>query len=946
VSHPFGNLVSQHLHRKHALSQSKLAAGILQAPAVVTAMCQGRRLTGPRARERVVSIIGWLHQQGALYTLGEANALLNAAGMASLNGNSTVEVALAQALRSEPNRAMAEASIASPTVTSDYALVGRQLELGHLRSAWNKARDGQAHFVCIAGEAGIGKTRLAEELMSEIQGQGHIVTRTRAYALEGRLAYAPVADWLRSLALATSVRGLNAMWRSELARLLPELLSEDATLTPPQPLTERWQRKNFFEALVHVFNALDGHPLLLVLDDLQWCDLETLEWLHYLMAAAPHLKLLIVGTVRDTELDAGHPLHKLWRDLTRDEQLTHVSLSPLSQQDTARLGAAVARHELTAHIAVQLFQQSEGNPLFAIESMRSQQEEPRESLTPASSRHASVAIPSKVYAVIQGRLAQLSLEARALAETAAVIGRAFTLLLLAQVSGRDEAAAAQGVDELWQRRLVREQDNASYDFSHDRIRDVAYAEITPGRRSLLHRAVAQALEQLHVSQLDAVSGELADHYQQAGLLEQALTYLRQSVAVSRRLYAHSETIRYLEKALAVTHLAADNPEFKSAEIDLWHELGFARLWNYGFGSAPVAEAWSKAHTLAMQAGSIFQRSRALLTLAAHFRNRGNWRQCRAYEELALPLAEATEDVFLIGSVLGSYGGSLYHFGELKQALMYLRRNVSLSDTPVQPSFLWMRGSLADVTHIRIAKCLWLMGFPDQARTISDEIVELAHTRVELFERFAVFDFTAMLHSFMRNVEVVRALGETLIDLGEKYGFEHYFRAGRMYRGWALAHCGDPWTGASLVRESINGHRADGSRQFEPYWRSVLAETLLLAGELKEANDEITAALSFADETGNTYWSAHLLKLKGDVAFALSGIEAEAEAWYCRALDLAKAQGAKSLALRASVSLARLWQRQGKCADAHVLLSRIYTWFTEGFDTADLMEAKALLEEMT
>jgi tetratricopeptide (TPR) repeat protein len=529
------------------------------------------------------------------------------------------------------------------------------------------------------------------------------------------------------------------------------------------------------------------------------------------------------------------------------------------------------------------------------------------------------------------------------AETAAVMGRAFTLPLLAQASGRDEEVVVQGVDELWQRRLLREQDGAQYDFSHDRIRDVAYAEITPARQCVLHRRVARALETLHANHLDMMSGELAEHYQQAGALEQALIYFRQAAAVARRLYAHREVIRYLEKALVVTHMAPENPAFRTAEIDLWHELGFARIWVHDFGSEPVAEAWRAALALAMQFGSPFQRGRALLIAATLARNRGDWRTCRDYEEQAFPFADGSGDLFLRGSLLGAYGGTLYHFGELERALDTLDQNIVLSDAPVQPSFIWMRSSLSDVTQVRKAKCLWLMGFPDQARTISDDIVKLAHVRVELFERFAVFDFTAMLHSFMRNVDVVRVLGEELIELGEKYEFEFYLRVGRMYQGWTQAQCGDPRKGVSLVRESINGHRANGNRQFETYWRSMLAETLALAGDIHMALSEVDAALTYADESGNVYWSAHLLKLKGDYVFARSGSAVEAEAWYRCALEVARSQGARSLELRAVIALARLWQKQGKCVEAHALLSEIYNWFTEGFDTADLKEAEALLD---
>ncbi len=944
MSHLFGDLVSQHLHRKHSLSQSKLAAGILQPPAVVSAMCKGQRLTGPQARERVVAIIGWLHKQGALVTLNEANAMLTAAGMAALNGNSSVEAALTQALRSRPKQPAFEPRLTPLPVTSEFPLVGRRAELEQLRAAWNQASRGQAHFVCITGDAGIGKTRLAEELLAEVHGQGHIAARTRAYALEGRLAYAPLADWLRSPALADGVSALDAVWRSELARLLPELLSEDTNLAPPQPLTERWQRKNLYEALVRAFSSSRGRPLLLVLDDLQWCDFETLEWLQYLLGAAPHLIFLIVGTVRDAELEADHPLHKLWRDLARDGQLTLMPLAPLSETETARLGAAVARHELDSNVAAQLFHESAGNPLFAIESVRSRPEL-QNGIAAVPSKQPTVALPPRVYAVIQHRLAQLTPKAHAVAELGAVIGRAFTLKLLAQASGRDEATAAQGADELLQRRLLREQDNIHYDFDfgHDRIRDVAYAEIAPNRRRVLHGHVAQALETIHADHLDAVAGELGEHYRQAGSLEKALACFRQAAGVARRLYAHSEVTRYLEKAIEVTRMAPDNPAFRAAEIDLWQELGFARIVIHDWASKPVGDAWLNSHLLATKYGSLFQQGEALHSLATVNRNRGQWRAAHDYDKLALPITQIAGDPALLAKTTYNHATSLYHFGEFERARLLFHECLEHFDTS-RSSTIWLVGDLPRQPQIRLAKCLWMLGFPDQARAKMSELLVIAHAHSQSWGRFSAFDFFAMLYTYLRDIAGVRQMSEELMQISTKHEYPFYIRAANMYRGWVQAQCGDASSGVRLVRESVDVHRERGIRMFEPYWRALLAETLMLSGELREADDEVSAALAFADETGNKYWSAHLLKLKGDCALALSGSAEEAEAWYRRSLELAKGQGARSLELRAAMALVRLWQgrNEHKRTEAHAVLTEVYGWFTEGFDTADLQEARALL----
>ena len=950
MSHPFGDLLSQHLHRKHGLSQSKLAAGILQEPAIITHMCKGERLTGPQARERVLAIVGWLHKQGALSKLGEANALLMAAGLAPLRTADPTEAGLVRQLSHSAH--LAHPAPTPPTnnaprlIASEFSLVGRQTEWEMLCAAWRTAVHSQAHVVAIAGEAGIGKTRLAEELLTDVQRQGYRVARTRAYALEGRLAYAPVADWLRTAALADELRALDAVWRTEIARLLPELLIEDATLSPPQPLTERWQLKRLFEALLQVFSAVAQHnPVLLVLDDLQWCDPETLEWLQYLLSAAPQLKLLVVGTVRDTEVDAEHPLHKLWRHLLQDGQLTHLPLTPLSEEETTHLGAAVLHRQLDAPVAARLYHECAGNPLFVIESLRFQPGPLQVAPAQAGQRDGFTSLPPKVYAVIQARLATLSPQAHAVAELAAVAGRAFTPELLAQAGQRDVMGVALGVDELCQRRLVREQSNAHYDFSHDRIRDVAYAEISPAKRRALHRAVAQALESIHADQLDGVAGELAGHYQQADALEQALTYFRQAAAVAQRLYSHGEAARYLERAIAITQMRPDNPEFRSVEIDLWDKLGVARTWIYGWGSEPVGEAWIRLHALAMQTGTIHQRVRALVTLGGFSSNRGEWRKCHDYQKLALPLAENSGDTYLIADMFSGYARSLYHFGELEQSLVYFRHVLALVAALVPLTFTKTWNVLHDGLLIRMSLCLWLLGYPDQAHKTVHKALENNHTRVDVFDHFGSLDFSAQLYSFIRNIDMVQSLGETLIEMSQKYDFSFFLCSGQFFRGWALAHIGDARAGAVLVREGFNGMRRHGSRMLEPYSRAMLAEALALAGEHKEALEEVNAGITFADEMGNVYWNAQLLKQKGDLLQTLGAPDSEAEEWYQRALTLARAQSARSLELRAAMGLARLWHKQGKAAQAHCLLADIYGWFTEGFDTPDLKDAQLLLAEL-
>ena len=332
-------------------------------------------------------------------------------------------------------------------------------------------------------------------------------------------------------------------------------------------------------------------------------------------------------------------------------------------------------------------------------------------------------------------------------------------------------------------------------------------------------------------------------------------------------------------------------------------------------------------------------------LAGAASNRGEWRKCFDYEQQALPLAENSGYIYLIATSLGGYGRSLYHFGELEQALLYFRRAVALVVGPSQPVFTKMWNSHHDGLLTRLAQCLWLLGFPDQAHKTIHEALEVIHTRVVIFDRFGPLDFSGQFYSFIRNIDMVQRLGEELTEMSGKYDFSFFLCSGQLFCGWALAHIGDAQAGALLARTGLKGFEKHGSRMLEPYSRAMLAEALALAGEHREALDEVNAGIAFANEMGNVYWNAQLLKLKGDLLQTLGAPDREVEDWYQRALTLARSQNARSLELRAAMGLAQLWQKQGKQAEAQHLLAEIYGWFTEGFDTPDLRDAQLLLAEL-
>jgi len=431
-------------------------------------------------------------------------------------------------------------------------LVGRHQEWVRLQETWQAASAGRPHFVLVTGEAGIGKTRLAEELVQWAERQGIATATARCYAAEGALAYAPVVAWLRARPLPP----LEPVWCSEIARLLPELLAEQPDLSPPGPLTEAWQRQRFFESLARAILG-GSQPLLLLIDALQWCDRGTLEWLHYLLRLDPQARLLVVGTCRPEEMGDDHPLASLLQALHHDEQLTEIELGTLDEAETVSLTANVAGGELDPDLAACLYRETEGIPLFVMEIVRSGL--PVGDQEPEAGEWETVCwpepLPARVKAALMARLAQLSPPTRELAGVAATIGREFTFTVLARASELDEDTLVRALDELWQRRIVREQGADAYDFSHDKFREAAYASLSAARQRLLHRRVAQALEAVYADDLDPVSAQVAAHYERASLPEQATLYYQRAAEAAQRIYDNEESVRYFRRALALLEAA-------------------------------------------------------------------------------------------------------------------------------------------------------------------------------------------------------------------------------------------------------------------------------------------------------------------------------------------------------------------------------------------------------
>ncbi|MCB0056574.1 MAG: tetratricopeptide repeat protein, partial [Caldilineaceae bacterium] len=558
-------------------------------------------------------------------------------------------------------------------------LVGREAEWAQLLEAWHEAT-GSARLALLTGEAGIGKTRLVEALVEWVSRQGIPALVARCYAAGGELPYAAVVSWLRSQPLPP----LADPWLRELARLLPEILVEHPNLLSPAPLTEMWQRLHLFEALAHAL--LDGrNALLLFLDDLQWCDRDTLDWLQYLLTTRPansvQPQLLIVATLRSEESAANPALAAQlaqWQaEFIRARQLTEIELGPLSENATLALADRVAGRPFDRALGPLLYQSTEGHPLFIVEMVRAGFS--RESKQMLSVNHAANALrdastlPARVRQVLTARLGQLSPTARGVVELAAVVGRAFTYGVLIGATDLSEELLVMALDECWQKRIIREQSEDAYDFSHDKLREVAYAGLSQTRRRWLHGRVAQALEQAHAADMDSVSGQIAAHYEHAGKPQSAITFYRRAATLSHRIYANDEAIKLyqymLQGELGKILSAADICAIKLALGEVWRVNGqWAQAQSINQEVLAAAESMGN---VALEA----QAQRALadvLRLQGHYDSALEW---LARAELAF---EAIKDWRGVVSALWTMGEVYWFKGDHKRALASLEQQLQIA----------------------------------------------------------------------------------------------------------------------------------------------------------------------------------------------------------------------------------------------------------------------------
>jgi DNA-binding SARP family transcriptional activator/predicted ATPase len=755
------------------------------------------------------------------------------------------------------------------------ALVGRTMEWHRLASAWQSAVKGGPRVAVISGEPGIGKTRLADELYQSCVRQGHAAAHSRCYAGHGQVAYAPVAEWLRSDAVRAGWANLRPQQLVELARLAPEIREQFPELEPlapgqPSLLAESWQRLHFYESLSAAFGK-SRKPILLYLDDMQWCDPESFEWLSVLLTSSAAAGVLVLGTVRAEETGRDHPFTRFLAGLRQSEMVLEIPLEPLDDQQTAELARLESVQPLDSGNVVEIFRATRGNPLFVVESVRAGLQSTR------------------VHAVIAARLAQLTATSYELAGLASVVGRPFSFELLEKATDWDEGSVSRALDELWRRRVIESRGAAEYDFTHDRLREVACAELSPVRQRYLHRRVARAMAEVYGADIESWNGQIASHFEQAGMAEEAIEHYSRAAAYARQRYADTEAADLLRRALALCRGFSESDRRLKQELDLLVTLGPALVTTEGYSAAEVGETYERALELSrrLEGRNIF----VILSGAWVFHVvRGDLEKAREFslEFMRVAEREPTPGLMQAGNFL--MGSCLFHLGQLKASLDHMTAAIETHSGPAESVLALFAGPDLGVScRAYLAHLAWHREDGDHADVHAAEAIATAQRMRHPFRQAIALDYATMLHVFRGDSRAALERGREAVELCSRHGFAYYLAMANVLTGWAAAAEGDAAAGLAQLREGLEGMRSLGAEVRLPYYFTLLAETFGRAGLVGEALASLSTGFAFASKNGEEWPLAELHRVQGDLLAAEGKLE-PARASYRRGVQAARRSG--------------------------------------------------------
>jgi DNA-binding winged helix-turn-helix (wHTH) protein/predicted ATPase len=857
-----------------------------------------------------------------------------------------------------------------PRATPAPQLVGRAAEVAQLHTCFAQAQQGLRQIVWVTGEAGVGKTTLVDAVVPQLAaaaglrlGRGQCIEHYgvgEAYLplLEalGRLGRAPGGELL-----VACLRQYAPTWLAHLPALCPPEVRA-AVQRQGQGATQARMLRELAEAL-EVLAA--EQPLVLVLEDLHWSDPSTVEALALLARRREAARLLVLGTYRPVDLLLhDHPLKRVKQELVAHGLCVEVPLGGLSPQAVAtyvaqRRGALAGHEELAAWV----YQRTEGHPLFMMQVVDelAQQHLLQGAALPAADRPGDPAldlvVPQGLQALLAAQLGRLDAPAQQVLEVGSVAGAEFAVASVVAglhmapeaVEAVCEALARQG-QFLEERGLIAWPDgtvSGCYGFRHVLYQEVVYQQMSAGRRMRCHQAIGVRLEAGYGGQVAAIAAALAMHFERGRDYRRAVQYLSQAADTAAQRHAPYEVIALLTRAVALLALLPETAARTQQELALQLALGPALLATKGQGALEVEQTYSRARALYAQGGALPQRLATLWGLCRFYQSRGLFQRAQEVGDQLARLAQGAADPLHRLMAHEAVGTTLFYCGEYAAARTSLEQGIALIDPMVERHQALHHGVAPGVRCLlHAALTLWCLGYPAQALQRSQEAQALAQALAHPYMLALVQLAAAWLHYCRRDVPAVQAHAEALLALATTQGAPFWVGFGTSWRGWALAMQGQGEVGQALMRQGVATIGALEQELARLRGLVLLAEATGQGGQVAEGLRLLAEARTGLEAMGSGDLLVEVYRLQGEFRLRQAVPDAaQAVACFQQALDLTRRQQAKSWELRAAVSLSRLWQQHGKRHEARQLLGEVYGWFTEGFDTADLQEAKALLQAL-
>jgi class 3 adenylate cyclase/predicted ATPase len=836
-------------------------------------------------------------------------------------------------------------------------LVGRDEEIGLLLRRWARAKAGDGQVVLVSGEPGLGKSRITAALEECIHAEPHLRLRYFCSPYHQDSALYPFIDQLgRAAGFARDDPPAARLEKLEIllphaappdedVALLADLLSLPASERHPLPdLSPQRKKERTLETLIRRLEGLARRqPVMMIFEDAHWIDPTSRELLDLIVERIPSLPMLLIVTSRPE-------FQPSW---TGQPQVSVLTLNRLAWRDRTVLVDQIAGGKsLPDEVVSQIVDRTDGVPLFVEELTKSVLESGL--LREEADRYVldralpPFAIPTSLQDSLMARLDRLA-SVRLVAQIGAAIGREFSYALLRAVSRLSERELDAALGRLVASELVflrGAPPDAVYSFKHALVQDAAHGSLLRSSRQQLHAQIADALETHFPDLMDRQPELLAQHYAEAGLIEKSIGYWGKAGQRSAARSAMAEAAAQLQKALDQLVLLPESRQRQRRELEIRSGLGAALVAVKGNAAVETGHAYARARELWEQLGSPLEFLHIPYGEARYHMYRGELDLALRLDEDLLRLSRQRNDS--AGLVLGHHrsGRDLMVAGKFALSRSHLEAVLALYDPISHQTLVDQAGLHPQVTsEALLGIVLFCLGFPDRALEQGSAAIAEARKLAHPASLAASLSFGCKLLSLLGDSAALDEQADKLVGVTTEQGFPHWGAQGMIYRGWIQVEHGDVAEGISLLRHGSSTYRATGAELWMPHVVALLAGACEVSGQVEEAATLFDEALEIVERTGERWFAAELNRRKGELLLRQGRPEA-AEGLCHKALAIAQEQEAKLWELRASTSLARIRRNQGRRSEGHDLLARIYGWFTEGFATRDLKEARALLDELS